>query len=228
MSSFFSHSLVARQVIVLSTEEKGAVVRVSKSNVATVLLSVTGKTIFVPVSDLKTNRGRPLKLVNGLIRSDVDELIVSSADFRVAAIGELFSRQTDDEREVAHTKYDNDNGFRVDDAKKGSMLAMKLAATWMPEDHVMAIECLMPYSGTQLWDLAASFLTEYSQPDATNDDEPLVFAPLLAPLASHATSEVSEADAAIFSILSDAGIVPTLMENDAFALELASIQANIA
>lgn len=163
-------ALVTRNVVNTATGEKGAVIRV-KGDTATVLLRSNGRLSAMHVNDLAPTRGRPIKLIQGLCRADVDALIESDASFRVAAIRELFGRQTDDEREVRATYYDNKVGFRADDAKRGSTLAVKSACAWTDEDHNAAMWCLFPYSGTQLWDLTSQFLSE---PDAVDSADSLI------------------------------------------------------
>lgn len=207
-SSFMSHSLITRNVQNMVTGEKGAVVRVNKHHIATVLLAETGKLSQVHCAHLMRLRGRPIKLVNGLVRADVDELIQSSPLFRHAAIIEMFSRQTDDERDCKATRHDNKNGFRSDSARRGTELALLPLDAWTDACHMMAIDVLSYYSGTQLWDLASRFLTDVIDSD-----------------------DATESNALISEILADSGAFPALpglTENDPFALELASIQANMA
>ena len=239
-ASFSGRSLVTRNVRNVVSDERGAVVRV-REGIATVLLTETGKLARMPSSELVVTRGRPIKLIKGLVREDINELIMSSETFRVAGLQAMFARQTDDERDSKATRHDNKNGFRVDDAKDGSALALKDGSTWTGEDHLTAIQCLLPYSGTQLWDLASMFLTEPESlasltQVAMPEKEKVVSFLLDLPtspnaIATMAHAEVSEVDALIAELLLDAGyespVFEALVENDAFALELASIQANI-
>lgn len=154
-------STVRATVNVLNTitGERGACIRV-KGDTAVVLVRDTGKLARVELASLVPTRGRPVKLINGLHRADVNELITENATFRVAAIRELFGRQTADEREEKATHWDNSVGFRADDAKRGSTLAGKALCSWDAADHEMSAEILLAYSGTQLWDLASHFLSE--------------------------------------------------------------------
>lgn len=153
---------VTRNVRNTVTGQRGAVIRI-KGDTATVLDRDTGKLVGMMLAVLVPTKGRPVKLVNGLHRADVDALISENPAFRVAAVREMFGRQTDDERQALATRWDNKVGFRADDARRGSTLAGKAACAWTPEDHATARYILGAYSGTQLWDLASVFLGEDNQ-----------------------------------------------------------------
>lgn len=154
-------NLITRNIVNTLTGERGAVVRVSRDGqTCTVLLRDTGKLVSMPSAHVEATRGRPIKLVKGLCRADVDDLVGNNPEFRVRAIRELFGRQTEDERGSLATRWDNRVGFRADDARRGSMLALKSACAWTEDDHTIAIDCLLPYTGTQLWDLASEYLSE--------------------------------------------------------------------
>lgn len=156
-----TNSTVRATVNVLdtSTGMRGACIRIA-GDTAVVLVRDTGKLARLPLANLVPTRGRPVKLVGGLHRADVDELIADNAAFRVAAVRELFGRQTADERDVLATRWDNSVGFRADDARRGSTLAGKAACAWTEADHATAANILSVYSGTQLWDLASHFLSD--------------------------------------------------------------------
>lgn len=144
----------------------GALVRLSPDGeTATVLVRLTGKLARVPADSLTPTRGRPIKLVRGLCRADVDELVETSAEFCVDAVTELFGRQLDNEREAKATIADNDVGFRADDARKGSLLALK--SVWDLADYCTARVLLSRYTGTQLYDMASEFLSEREIVEAT-------------------------------------------------------------
>lgn len=161
---------VTRNVVNTLTGAKGAVIRI-KGDTAVVLVRETGKLAPMPVADLRPTKGRPVNLVRGLCRADVDELIDSDTAFRVSAVRELFGRQTDDERVVLATRWDNKVGFRADDARRGSELALKSACAWTDTDHATAKGVLHAYSGTQLFDLASEFLSEPGiLADSSRDD----------------------------------------------------------
>lgn len=150
----------------------GALVRLSRDGeIATVLERASGMLVRVAAETLSPAKGRPIKLVRGLCRADVNELIRDDAEFVQDAIVELFGRQTMDEREVKATYHDNDVGFRADDARRGSMLALKTGCAWTAEDFAMARAVLFSYSGTQLWDVAAERLSEREIIDATSSTE---------------------------------------------------------
>lgn len=202
-SSFFAHSLVARNVRNVFSEVRGAVVRVSREGVATVLLTETGKLARMPVGHLAVTRGRPIKLIGGLVRADIDELIVSSGDFRIAATRVMFARQTEDERSAHATRHDNNVGFRADDARKGSALALKSACGWTAEDHLVAIDCLLPYSGTQLWELASTFLTDLDGVESLCV-APAPVATVTPAMTAEESPDTSEALALIAEILAEA------------------------
>ncbi len=139
----------------------GALVRLSSDGtIATVLERETGLLARVPASTLTPSRGRPIKLIRGLCRADVNELIRDSRDFTHDAIVELFGRQLDEERAALATYADNDVGFRADDARRGSTLALKSVCAWDDTDYAMAREILSRYSGTQLFDVASEYLSE--------------------------------------------------------------------
>ena len=65
-----------------------------------------------------------------------------------------------DEREVLSTRWDNEVGFRADDARRGSALALKSIVAWGDADYAMARQILSRYTGTQLFDAASEFLAE--------------------------------------------------------------------
>lgn len=151
---------------------EGALVRLSLGgDVATVLQRSDGKLVRVPALSLSPAKGRPIKLVRGLCRADVMELIESDGEFVNDAIRELFTRQTWDERDAKATHHDNDVGFRADDARRGSMLALKSECAWTDEDKCMARAILGTYSGTQLFDIAAERLSEREIVAATSSTE---------------------------------------------------------
>lgn len=151
---------------------EGALVRLSKDGeTATVLQRSDGTLVRVPAASLSPAKGRPIKLVRGLCRADVMELIRDDAEFVSDAIREMFTRQTSDERDVKATKHDNDVGFRADDARRGSMLALKSDCAWTAEDFAMARAILGAYSGTQLFDIAAERLCEREIVEATTSTE---------------------------------------------------------
>lgn len=138
---------------------EGALIRVSPcGEIATVLLRASGRLARVSAESLSTTKGRPVKLIKGLCRADVNELIESSDDFCRDAIEELFGRQTCDERDAKSTRYDNEVGFRADDARIGSELAQR--SVWSVLDLANARGVLYYYSGTQLWDVACEYLSE--------------------------------------------------------------------
>ena len=150
----------------------GALVRLSQDGeTATVLCRATGELERVPACTLSPAKGRPIKLIRGLCRADVNELIRDDADFCQDAIVELFGRQVFDEREAHATWHHNDVGFRADDAKRGSALAVKSACAWLDGDYAMAREILRSYSGTQLFDVAAERLSEREIVAATSSTE---------------------------------------------------------
>jgi len=150
----------------------GALVRLSKDGeIATVLVRDTGLLERVPAATLTPAKGRPIKLIRGLCRADVNELIRDDDDFCQDAIGELFGRQAYDERDAKATYHDNDVGFRADDARRGSMLAVKSACAWGAEEYAMARGILRSYSGTQLFDIAAERLSEREIIEATSSTE---------------------------------------------------------
>lgn len=166
MTVSFQH--VTRNVRSEDRSVNGALVRLSPDGLmATVLLSADGSLVRVPADTLTPWRGRPIKLVNGLCRADVDELIATSDAFVVDAIGELFGRQLDSERESLATYDDNDVGFRADDARRGSLLALKASCGWTPEDYATARILASRYSGTQLYGIASEFLAEREIVEAT-------------------------------------------------------------
>jgi len=234
MSSFQSARLVRRNVRNTETGARGAVVRVSAEGVATVLLTGSGKLARMPATDLKTMRGAPIKFTMGMVRADIDELIVASDVFRYNAVRVMFVRQTLDERLASATKHANGLGYRADHAKRGSELAVK--KEWTSEDHSTAKDCLLPYSGTQLWELASTFLTDIDGVEelhnASSDDSGPVDSFLLSPPLNVGGSLESEANALISEILASAGVASVrfdaIAENDPFAMELAAIQLCIA
>jgi hypothetical protein len=150
----------------------GALVRLSQDGeIATVLARATGLLERVPACTLSPSKGRPIKLIRGLCRADVNELIRDDSEFVQDAIVELFGRQTMDEREVKATYHDNDVGFRADDARRGSLLACKSACAWQDADFAIARGILRSYSGTQLFDVAAERLSEREIVAATSSTE---------------------------------------------------------
>jgi hypothetical protein len=154
---------------------KGALVRLSADGtVATVLDRESGRLVCESAATLVPTRGRPINLVRGLCRADVDALIESDLTFCAAALDELFVRQTADEREAKATKYDNKVGYRADDARRGSTLALKALCAWSPEDCATARDVLSAYSGTQLWDLAALWLAEVVPVEPSTETTALV------------------------------------------------------
>lgn len=150
----------------------GALIRLSRDGfLATVLARATGTLVRVPADSLSPAKGRPVKLIRGLCRADVNELIRDDAEFVVDAMVELFGRQTWDERAVFATRHDNSVGFRADDAKRGSRLAAKSQCAWTTEDFAAARLILGSYSGTQLFDAAAERLSEREIIEATSTTE---------------------------------------------------------
>lgn len=140
---------------------QGALIRLTcDGTLATVLERTSGKLVRVEASTLVPARGRPVKLVRGLCRADVNELIRDSAEFVQDAIAELFGRQLSSERVALATWADNDVGFRADDARRGSLLALKSDCAWTDADFATARGILSVYSGTQLFDVAAEYLSE--------------------------------------------------------------------
>lgn len=149
---------ISRNVRSIDSTLSGALIRLSQDGtMATVLVRDTGKLARISAASLYPTKGRPVKLIKGLCRADVDELIDSNVNFCFKAIEELFGRQTEDERVTTTTRHENKVGFRADDAKLGSKLAMTDA--WNQVDLVQARQILRAYSGTQLWDLASEFLS---------------------------------------------------------------------
>lgn len=147
---------------------QGALIRLSNDGLtATVLERDSGLLVRVATSTLTPSRGRPVKLVKGLCRADVNELIRDDGDFVHDAIVELFGRQLDSEREALATYADNDVGFRADDARRGSMLALKSVCAWDSADYSIARDVLSRYSGTQLFDVASERLSEREIVEAT-------------------------------------------------------------
>lgn len=164
MTSLITFRHVTRNV---TGSVEGALVRLSQDGeTATVLVRKTGKLARVPASSLSPAKGRPIKLVKGLCRADVDELIDGSEEFCRDAIEELFGRQLDSERAALATFADNDVGFRADDARRGSTLALK--SVWSPVDLFYARTILRAYSGTQLFDVACEYLAEREIVEATD------------------------------------------------------------
>jgi hypothetical protein len=136
-----------------------------------VLLSVAGGTARVALKDgsvreveaatLRHSRGRPARLNPGaLVRSEVDALIAGDASFVREGVALLFARQTSDEQIQRVTRWDNDLGFRADDARRGSALALKSACAWTDADYATGRRILRAYSGTQLFELAAEYVAE--------------------------------------------------------------------
>lgn len=147
---------------------QGALVRLSQDgSIATVLVRETGKLARVAAETLSPSKGRPIKLIRGLCRADVNELIDSSDTFVQDAIDELFGRQLESERKSLATWADNDVGFRADDARRGSLLALKSGCGWTDGDYATARSILRLYSGTQLFDVACEYLAEREIVEAT-------------------------------------------------------------
>lgn len=109
------------------------------------------KTQIVELRSLRTGRGRPMAMnIFGVLRSDVEKLIVEDEGYARAAMDFLFGEQTTEERAMLATKYDNDRGFRKNHAKLGAELSEK--SVWSPEDRGSANNLLMWYTGSQLLD----------------------------------------------------------------------------
>ena len=150
---------ITRNVRSIVSALRGALIRLSPDGAtATVLDRDSGKLARVSADTLVATKGRPVNLVRGLCRADVDELIEGDAGFAAECMTELFVRQTADEREVRQTRHLNRVGFRADDALVGSTLAGKSLCAWTETDHAMARDVAKVYSGTQLWDLASLWL----------------------------------------------------------------------
>lgn len=165
MTTIISERHVTRNV---TGSVNGALVRLSSDGLtATVLERDSGNLVRVPSATLVPSRGRPIKLIRGLCRADVNELIRDDGDFVHDAIVELFGRQLDSERASLTTIADNDVGFRADDARRGSMLALKSVCAWDAGDYAMARSILSYYSGTQLFDIASERLSEREIVEAT-------------------------------------------------------------
>ena len=194
MTNNSSTITVTRNVRNTVTGQRGAVIRI-KGETATVLDRDTGKLCAMPLGVLVPTKGRPVKLVNGLHRADVDALVSENPAFRIAAVREMFGRQTDDERAVLATRWDNKVGFRADDARRGSTLAGKAACSWTPEDHATARYILGAYTGTQLWDVASVFMAEDN--NALNLD------------ATATSEDIEDATAWAESLLSSGGMTET-------------------
>lgn len=138
---------------------KGTLLSVD-SGVARVCLR-DGSVREVEAATLRHSRGRPARLNPGaLVRSEVAALVKSDAQFVREAIALLFARQTSDEQVVRATRWDNDMGFRADDARRGSALALKSECAWSEADYAVARAILSSYTGTQLFELAAEYKNE--------------------------------------------------------------------
>lgn len=154
---------VTHNVIVTVSGERrnGAVVRFLNGGAEVrVLEAKTGELFTAAVSTCVPARGRPIKLIGGLCRADVRELLATSDTFCVDATRELFGRQLESERNSLATWADNKVGFRADDARRGSLLALKTACAWTAEDYSLARDIMDCYTGTQLYCLASEHLTE--------------------------------------------------------------------
>lgn len=56
-------------------------------------------------------------------RNQIDAILLASDEAVMKAIVRLFELQTQDEQEIADTRYDNDKGFSCTDAKAGTRFA---------------------------------------------------------------------------------------------------------
>lgn len=138
---------------------KGVLLSV-ENGVARVCLK-NGNVAKVEAASLRHSRGRPAKLNFGaLVRSEVEALVKNDAQFVYEAVALLFARQTEHEQIRRETIFDNDIGFRADDARRGSRLALKSRCAWTPEDYRAARRILWSYTGTQLFELASDYVAE--------------------------------------------------------------------
>lgn len=138
---------------------KGILLSVTNGNARVCLRDGTVRE--VEAATLRHSRGRPARLNPGaLVRSEVAALVRNDAQFVREAVALLFARQTSDEQIVKATRWDNDMGFRADDARRGSMLALKSDCAWQEADYALARSILGAYTGTQLFELAADYRAE--------------------------------------------------------------------
>lgn len=146
--------------VTAGTPSGRGVVLTTRGSEVRVMDAASGVPAWFPAREVVTRRGRPALVSDtGLCRWDVDALIASDNSFVFDAITLLFGRQTDDEQVSATTRHDNDLGFRADHARKGTILAALAPDAWGEREFVIAREVLSWYSGTQLYDLAAEYLS---------------------------------------------------------------------
>jgi hypothetical protein len=152
-----------RHVTILgSSEARGIVLRVDDAGErARVLDASTDMPSWFPTDTLRGRRGRPAHVhSSGLCRWDLEQLVASDSQFCQEATRFLFGRQTDDEQGSATTRHDNDLGFRADHARKGTILATLAPDAWGDREYGIARSILSRYTGTQLFDLAAEWISE--------------------------------------------------------------------
>jgi hypothetical protein len=145
--------------ILTATDARGIVLRVDGER-ARVMDAASEIPSWFPCADLQGRRGRPaLVHTSGLCRHDLTHLVNTDPAFCQEAIRFLFGRQTDDEQGSACTRHDNDLGFRADHARKGTILSALAPDAWTGAEYDTARGILHRYTGTQLFDLAAEWVS---------------------------------------------------------------------